>query len=142
MYYDFLGAKVEVFKLLSELNTAKDGITASEIAEKLSLSRQVVSHYLSRLLEEGKVAKTATKPVYWSVISKMKTEDVFESFIGYHGSQSEIIQRCQAAVKYPPNGLNILITGQRGVGKSFLASLIYQYAINQEVIKKTPLTLF
>lgn len=93
-------AQDKVFQSLKYLNTTKDKVTALDIAEELSLSRQVVSHYLSRLLEKGQVTKTATKPVYWSIPdNEMKANDVFEQFIGYRGSQSEIIQQCKAAVK-------------------------------------------
>nr|WP_255409182.1 MULTISPECIES: hypothetical protein [Lactobacillus] len=31
----------------------------------------------------------------------------------------QIIKQVSAAVVYPPNGLNILITGHSGVGKSY-----------------------
>lgn len=45
-----------------------------------------------------------------------------------------MIQKCISAVKYPPNGLSILINGATGVGKSFLASKVYEYAVQEGVI--------
>lgn len=57
--------------------------------------------------------------------------------IGADGSQKNVIERCKAAVSYPPDGLPILITGESGVGKSFLARLIHQYAISRAVIRES-----
>ena len=39
-----------------------------------------------------------------------------------------------AAVNYPPDGLPMLLTGESGVGKSFIARLIYEYALEQQTI--------
>ena len=57
--------------------------------------------------------------------------------IGADGSQKNVIERCKAAVSYPPDGLPILITGESGVGKSFLARLIHQYAVSSAVISES-----
>lgn len=48
---------------------------------------------------------------------------------------SEIITQVSTAVAYPPNGLNILITGHSGVGKSYLADKIAAYARQKNVIE-------
>ena len=42
------------------------------------------------------------------------------------------ITRAQAAVLYPPRGLHCLIYGPSGVGKSFLAELMHEYACGTE----------
>ena len=133
-------AQEKVYKLLEDLH--KDGkvkVTTSELADRLSISRQVASHYLNRLNEEGKIVKIKTKPVYWKINIEDKRENikvtnVFENFIGYNGSQRKMIESCIAAVKYPPNGLSILLTGKSGVGKSFLANLIYRYSKEEGII--------
>ncbi|WP_029452877.1 sigma 54-interacting transcriptional regulator [Clostridium algidicarnis] len=56
-------------------------------------------------------------------------EDVFSKFIGYDGSLKGQISRAKAAVFYPPHGLHTLIYGPSGVGKSFLAELMFKYAV-------------
>ncbi|MBV4438539.1 sigma 54-interacting transcriptional regulator [Clostridium tyrobutyricum] len=133
-------AKDRVYNAMKKLCLDRDKITALELSKMLDLSRQVVSHYLNRLLEENLVKKTSSRPVYWSIANVCETKnpsdkkDVFSNLIGAYGSQKKVIEQCKAAVNYPPKGLSILITGESGVGKSFLAGLIYEYALDQKII--------
>ena len=53
-------AKDRVYQALCRMSKSDCQITAAALAEELNLSRQVVSHYLNRLLEEGSVEKTLT----------------------------------------------------------------------------------
>ena len=39
----------------------------------------------------------------------------FDDFIGYRGSMRYAIDQIPAAIMYPPDGLNILITGHSGL---------------------------
>lgn len=50
--------------------------------------------------------------------------------IGYHGSLKNAISQAEAAVLYPPHGLHTLLLGPSGVGKSFFAESMYNFAIN------------
>lgn len=160
-------AKDKVYDMMKKMCGEKVKVSAVELSKELHLSRQVVSHYLNRLLEEKLVLKTNSRPVYWSISNVYETENediisdntnveinskdnitkidgqqetnAFSVLIGCHGSQKNIVEQCKAAVNYPPKGLPILITGESGVGKSFLAKLIYQYALEQKVISpKSP----
>jgi transcriptional regulator with AAA-type ATPase domain/transcriptional regulatory protein LevR len=134
-------AQDRVYEALTQLaNQTDQGVTASELAEQLNLSRPVVSHYLSGLFKEGRAQKSGTKPIYWVAVQHEANEpeqetDAFHAFVGYDGSQKSIIEQCKAAVNYPPNGLPLIINGKSGVGKSFLASLIYRYAQDKGVIE-------
>ena len=56
----------------------------------------------------------------------------FSAFVGFDGSMKTQITRAQAAVLYPPRGLHCLIYGPSGVGKSFLAELMHEYACGTE----------
>ncbi|MGM0213703.1 sigma 54-interacting transcriptional regulator [Enterococcus sp. AZ109] len=135
-------AKEKVYDCLIQLNQSYGAVTAEKVAEQLSISRQNASHYLSRLLEEKAVAKIPGKPVRWEAYLTehsgvgIQQSNVFQRVIGYDGSLKEAIQQCIAAVKYPPNGLSILITGDTGVGKSFLAKLIHEYAVEQSILRE------
>ena len=68
-------AKDRVYQALCRMSKSDCQITAAALAEELNLSRQVVSHYLNRLLEEGSVEKTLTRPVCWN-IRKQQRENV------------------------------------------------------------------
>lgn len=48
----------------------------------------------------------------------------------------QVIEKCKAAVNYPVNGLTMIICGASGVGKSYLASLIHQYAVESGAVEK------
>ena len=117
---------------LKELAEIQEEITTNDVAESTHLSRNVVTTYLSQLLNEGLVEKNGTRPVYWKPVVEAK--DVLSSFIGAEGSLKSEIDECKAAVTYPPKGFPILITGESGVGKSYLASLIHQFAVEEKVI--------
>lgn len=117
---------------LKELVQLQAQVTTNDVAESTNLSRNVVTTYLSQLLNEGLVEKSGTRPVYWQPVTAVK--DAFAAFIGANGSLKVEIDECKAAVTYPPKGFPILITGESGVGKSYLASLIHQYAVEQNVI--------
>lgn len=132
-------AKERALDCLILLNQKQTTVSAKQIAAKLGISRQNTSHYLNRLLRENKVEKIPGKPVLWKVREETKvmeksTGQVFKDVIGYDGSLREVIQQCIAAVKYPPKGLNLLLNGKSGVGKSFLAEKIFEYAKEKEII--------
>ena len=60
--------------------------------------------------------------------------DPIESIIGASGSLSDVLLNARTAVTYPPDGINCLIYGNNGVGKSMLAGRMHQLSCN---IKKT-----
>lgn len=55
--------------------------------------------------------------------------------IGYHGSLRNQIRQAESAILYPPHGLHTLILGPSGVGKSFFAEAMYNFAINSSNFK-------
>ncbi|GBD67509.1 putative transcriptional regulator [Tetragenococcus halophilus subsp. halophilus] len=117
-------------KLVSTLKEAKNGLTTTEIAKIVELSRSVTSLYLNELLTNGEVIKKGRKPIYWKLANfnqDKNEENVFQNFIGSDGSVKEAINKCKSAVLYPPLGLPLLIHGDSGVGKSYLAELIFDY---------------
>lgn len=128
------------------IENGEKGVTAKEISEILGVQRNVVSQYLNELCREGHAIKINTRPVYFlhsnsvnveNEDKKDKADDPFTKLIGYNGSLKEAVEQCKAAAVYPNKGLPMTLTGKSGVGKSFIASLIYEYAIHKKVIEES-----
>lgn len=141
-----LSAKEKLFhKILTHYAESPSGFTAQDCADFMQVNRSVISHYLNRLCDDGRLSKENTRPVRFHVqhngeqrvlpsrlVSKL--DDAFMNLTGAEGSLAEAVALCRSAVDYPGEGLPILISGESGVGKSHLASLIYQYALDRGVI--------
>lgn len=105
------------------------GITAGELADLLDLSRANCSFELNRLCEEGRAQKNGRKPVFYTPVSPDKPqENPFVTFVRQNPSLTKCGELAKAAVLYPPNGMNMLLLGETGVGKSMFAKLIYDFA--------------
>ncbi|WP_291292561.1 sigma-54-dependent transcriptional regulator [Enterococcus sp.] len=68
-------------------------------------------------------------------------EEDFSEIIGYKGSLKDQIEKLKAAVLYPPYGLNILLGGESGVGKTLLAESLHKY-YEKFTNRKTPFVYF
>ncbi|MCE0799469.1 sigma 54-interacting transcriptional regulator [Buttiauxella sp. S04-F03] len=135
-------------QLITFFGSGNDSFTVQDCIEFTSLKRTLINHYLNRLCEDGLLTKTKNRPVRYSfstpesskknnqveVIELSTDISAFDEFIGARGSLADVIESCKAAVCYPDGGLPLLICGESGVGKSFLASLIHRYAQQEEVI--------
>ena len=155
--------------LKTVLPNAPQGVTTSKVAMDLDLVRTNASKELNVLVKEGKLAKTATRPVKYffadqaqpAIASASKEEkakdqapkiankdqkdhqdDIFDHLIGRTSSLKNQIEQAKAAILYPPHGLNVLITGPTGSGKTYFANAMNQFACNQEVISNSRLTTF
>ena len=132
-------AQDEILLFLNE-NKDKLPVATMDIANRLNLSRSVISHYLNSLSLSHDVVKIDGRPVLWTLKSlNQRTVKAysFNDFIGASGSLKQVVSQCEAAVNYPPNGLSIIITGNSGVGKSFLAKEIYKYSLSHGIITTT-----
>ncbi|MCA7011171.1 sigma 54-interacting transcriptional regulator [Dickeya dadantii] len=141
-----LSAKEKLFnKVITHYAESRSGFTAQDCADFIQVNRSVVSHYLNRLCDDGRLRKENTRPVRFFVVSDAagtvsvlptghKQQDAFSQLIGIHGSLTEAAALCRSAVNYPGGGLPVLLAGESGVGKSHLASLVYQYALERSVI--------
>lgn len=114
----------------------------SILAEKGILSdRKLAELLIQKGYEIGKYAVGCLRkanPDLWEMEfqtvqeENISKENVFSKFIGFEGSLKNQISKAKAAVMYPPRGLHTLIYGPSGVGKSFLAELMHDYAIQTE----------
>lgn len=102
------------------------GISTQQLANHLALDRSTVSRYLNQLVAEKKAFKRPGKPIrycYQPTESNLLT--YFPQYIDFASVEPQI-KKGLAALMYPPHGLPILITGETGVGKSFLAKSLFE----------------
>lgn len=130
-----------------DISEDKKLVSASEVADKLLIKRNVVSLHLNDLCREGIVKKTNSRPVYFRYEDNIDTlkegKDIFEELIGSSGSLKRQVEQCKMAASYPGKGLPVILTGESGVGKSYMAQLIYEYAKqNGHIEKNAPFVIF
>jgi len=140
----------------------KRGVTTEEISKALNMKRNVSSHFLNELYKEGKIIKINTRPVYFidkevyesnpgltipmnydRALALKDKDDPFNRLIGSGESLKEHVKMCKSAATYPPDGLPILLLGNTGIGKSFMAQLIYEYAKYKDAVSQSaPYVIF
>ncbi|WP_368018343.1 sigma 54-interacting transcriptional regulator [Olsenella sp. AGMB03486] len=118
----------------------EEGCTASALASVLGLARANVSSDLNQLCRENRAYKTGSRPVFYhpvktgDAISRRPagaaghTDPFAETSIRYP-SLFHCVEQAKAAALYPPHGMNMLIRGATGVGKTTFAKLVYDYSV-------------
>lgn len=139
----------------------QSGVVTEDIVKKFNLSRTQSSRLLNDLVKSDDLIKINSRPVIFLPKSKindvigptkksiyenvdelnnecklLKQEIVFNSIIGHDNSLKEVIEQIKTAVLYPNGGLTIMLTGESGVGKTFLAKIIYKYSVSSNVLEK------
>ncbi|OLF69857.1 transcription antiterminator BglG [Loigolactobacillus backii] len=149
------------------------GPTTKSVAAALEIVRPNVSKALNDLVRSGKLQKLAGRPVRYlpakflvqpdAIIRKtadpvtampaqptqvtntfsVSKTDFFDKMIGANGSLKNQVEQAKAAMLYPPKGLNTLIVGPTGSGKTFFANGMYQFSqIHHIIDKNQPLITF
>lgn len=90
----------------------------------------------------GFAAEHAVKQVKEKRVPAMNEADAFEHMIGSRDSLKNQVDQAKAALLYPPHGLNTLIIGPTGSGKTHFANRMYHFALEQEIISKKGFTTF
>lgn len=128
------------------------GVTAQETADALGIWRNDAAVELNRLVSEGKlqrkgkknirffpaVPKDAPLPDAENCDSTPEGQKHFYDLVGADGSLKYQLRVAMAAVAYPPNGLNMLITGSTGSGKSHFAQTLWKYAKEAGAFGRAP----
>lgn len=168
--YEYIIQHTERFNLEDLKNKA--GFSTLEISENLNILRNNVSMELNQLLRNDKIIKIKTRPVLYidkkcierildkklddtsievnkiidvlSELNEISSENSpFDKLIGAKTSLKNQIEQAKAAILYPPNGLNTLIVGQTGVGKTLFANMMYNQAKYIEKLSKdSPFIVF
>ncbi len=79
------------------------------------MQRTNVSTALGELLREGRVKKSSSRPVLYSLTEAFADEEgAFRELVGYDGSLKYAVQLARAALLYPHRGLNVPSDRKRG----------------------------
>ena len=113
------------------------GLETGYIADHLSLQRTNASSLLNRLCGEGKLVKSTTRPVLYSLPVDLSASDntCFRNLIGYDGSLRNAVQLAKAAILYPQKSLTTMIIAEHGCGTDALVRMMYEYAKQTGVLK-------
>lgn len=112
------------------------------LAEREMQSRNKVGEYSQRKSQISGFTNARLTESSNDDYEKDIPQDVFENFIGKNDSLKNQVEQAKAAILYPPQGLNVLITGPTGSGKTYFANAMYRFAMNTGVIKKQKFTTF
>lgn len=121
-----------ILKKITELNSP-NGIDTKTLASLLNMSRANLSHELNDLYKEGKLCKTTGRPVLFFLPDNKNTKSQLDLLAENNISLKSAVEQAKAAILYPPKGMNCLILGSTGVGKSMFASLMHKYALEMNV---------
>lgn len=108
----------------------KDGISTKVIAEYFQLQRSNVSTLLNELVKDERLEKTNTRPVLYYLPQKEAGNElntVGRVMIGIDGSLANALQVAKAAILYPNNSLNVLVTAKPGSGTTHFVYTLYLY---------------
>lgn len=135
-----------VYNVLKKLDKGT-GVSTSEIASESGFSRANVSSELNKLYRLGEIEKfNSTRPVLYKLKKSSKfvcKSDIFDKFCKCNASLNNCFKQAKAAVLYPPSGMNMLLLGETGVGKSMFARIIYEYAVEiKRLNKESPFIVF
>jgi len=123
-----------IYQKFLELNFS-EGIDTKTLSSLVDMSRANLSHELNELCKDGKLYKSSTRPVLF-FLSENKitsTESQLDLLAKNNISLKDSVEQAKAAILYPPKGMNCLILGGTGVGKSMFASLMHNYALEMKV---------
>lgn len=120
------------------------------IQEKgFQVSRHIIRNEYNKLSQQNdktnnKTAGSAPEKKDYSFNQKYISDEneSFAEIIGADLSLKTQIQQAKAAVLYPPHGLHTLIIGESGVGKSFLAEKMYNFAESKKEIEEDKFVVF
>ncbi|WP_057743083.1 sigma-54-dependent transcriptional regulator [Liquorilactobacillus capillatus] len=73
---------------------------------------------------------------------RVENNDVFAGMIGSRDSLKNQTEQAKAALLYPPHGLNTLIIGPTGSGKTYFANKMYRFAVAKKIIARKGFTTF
>lgn len=131
-----------------------EGFSTEHIAEKCGFQRSNTSRELNRLVDNGAVRKSSGRPVLYFDMARLSSfgisipddtavpdspvsaeyDEDFSVMLKRLPNLEGAIRQGKAAMLYPPHGLNTILTGQSGVGKTFFAEAMYHFCVDEGLI--------
>lgn len=122
-----------VYETVEKLDKG-NGVTTTDICNALNIERSNISKNLNSLVKEGRLYKNTARPVKYYL---KDTNDIdftircpLDTLSYLYPSLTEATKLAKTSILYPPNGMNSLIIGETGSGKSMLAKLMHDYAVS------------
>ncbi len=114
-----------------------EGVETRVIAQALDKQRSNVSAALNELIKEGRLTKSATRPVLYRLpmpADRKAGPDADVHIVGIDGSLRLPMQQAKAAIRYPKHPLSILISAKSGCGTTTFVNLIHTYAVQNCIL--------
>ena len=112
----------------------KKGVSTVVVADAFHMQRSNASTLLNELVKEGRLEKTTTRPVLYSLPQQENIENQStKRMIGAEGSLANALQIAKAAILYPKNSLNVLVSAKTGCGTTHFVYSMYLYAKEAKV---------
>lgn len=119
-------ASKDLNQLVREGRCAKNEGRPVKYVDIKVMQHQPFSKYVPSYKEKKQPSLKSNQEIFDYPFSE--DQDIFQTIIGSSGSMKNAIEQAKAAVLYPPKGLNTLITGPTGSGKSFFAHAMFRFA--------------
>ncbi|MGL5646582.1 MAG: sigma 54-interacting transcriptional regulator [Clostridium sp.] len=120
-----------VYKTVKELDLG-DGVTTLSISKKLNIERANISKDLNTLVKDGLLFKNSSRPVKYFLKDPndldFNQKSPLDNLTFLFPSLTDSCKLAKTAILYPPSGMNSIIIGETGSGKSMLAKLMHDYA--------------
>lgn len=158
---NYIAENIKASDINQMMHNVSTGISAYDIEADMGIVRNNASTLLNQLNKEGKLIKIVGRPVKFipreilgeaigdglikdvynqeeikGLLTHRESVDPFIDLVGYNHSLKSQIGKAKAAIMYPTNGLNMLILGETGVGKTTFAKKMYEYAMIQKGLSK------
>ncbi len=123
-----------VYNKILQLNYS-EGIDTQTLSSLMNISRANLSHELNKLCKDDLLYKSSSRPVLFFLAknNNANNESQLDLLAKNNISLKQAIDQAKSAILYPPKGMNCLILGGTGVGKSMFASLIHNYALEMKI---------
>lgn len=150
-----------------QMNSDLEPLTTNAVADAVKISRNLASFYLNELEKEKILLKVGGRPVYflhkqtlerrfhmelldsaiefpedlWNLLEEKKRKGRKDDILRA-GTLSYCISQCKSAVKYP-GGVPVLMWGEPGTGKTYLAEYLYHFLIENQILSaKAPRLIY